>query len=68
MRTEITLSEYRKLSEGLPFKQPLEGCCEKGFLDTVYVEPLKGRNTLEVERTCIVKCPVCGRQYLSRWD
>lgn len=68
MSTEITLSDYRKLTEILPYIQPFSPCCGDILQDTVYVEPLEGRNTLEVDRTCILKCEKCGRQYVSRWD
>lgn len=68
MPTEITLSEYRKLTETLPHIQPYSPCCGHILQDMIYVEPLEGRNTLEVDRTCVLKCEKCGRKYVSRWD
>jgi hypothetical protein len=68
MAEELTLSQYRKLAVDLPYIQTFGECCDKALTDTVYVEPLEGRNTLEVDRTCILKCGKCGRQYVSKWD
>jgi hypothetical protein len=68
MSTEITLSEYRKHAVDLPKIKPFGTCCDETLQDAVYVEPLEGRNTLEVDRTCVLKCGKCGRQYLSRWE
>ncbi len=64
----MTLSEYKDLADTLPPIQPLGVCCSQTVTDTVYIEPLEGRNTLEVDRTCVVECGECGRQYVSRWD
>jgi hypothetical protein len=68
MPEELALSEYRKLAVDLPHLQPFGNCCSSALLNTVYVEPLEGRNTLEVDRTCILQCPKCEKMYVSRWD
>lgn len=62
------LSEYQDLITNLPFIQPFRGCCSSPLVETVYVEPLAGRNPLEVVRTCVVQCPECGKLYVSDWS
>jgi hypothetical protein len=56
MPTEITLSEYRKLTETLPHIQPFSPCCGHILQDMIYVEPLEGRNTPEVGVTDTLPC------------
>ena len=68
MPESIPLEKYKKLAKDLPFVQPLGECCGKPLMKTVQIEPLEGRNTLDVDRTCILKCEVCGKEYLSKWD
>ena len=68
MTENITLAEYKKLCSGLPNIHPLSECCGAVLMKPTHVEPLEGRNTLEVDRTCILKCEDCGKMYLSRWD
>ncbi len=68
MTGNISLSEYNELVENLDFIPPFDKCCEDGDLKVVMVEPLEGRNTLEVDRSCVVQCSKCGKRYLSRWD
>ena len=68
MSEQLTLSEYRNIAGTLREFQPFYECCGNVMLDTIYVEPLAGRNTLEVNRTCIMECPTCNRQYVSNWD
>ena len=68
MPETMPLEEYKELTKDLPFVQPLGECCGKPLMETVHIEPLEGRNTLEVERTCILKCSGCGKEYLSKWD
>ena len=67
MTTETSLPEYRENISGLAEIEPLQKCCSS-FPDIVQVEPLEGRNTLEVDRSCIVQCPECGKFYVSKWD
>jgi uncharacterized protein with PIN domain len=67
MSEEISLEEYWSISSGLPWIEPLQVCCSS-TMETVSVEPLEGRDILEVERTCVVRCPNCGKSYWSRWD
>jgi hypothetical protein len=68
MTERITLEQYRELTSSLRFVKPLADCCGKPLMETIHIEPLAGRNTLEVDRTCVLKCSVCGRMYQSRWD
>jgi hypothetical protein len=68
MSGKLTLSEYRKLAVNIPYLRPFEQCCTAVPPDTFQVEPLEGRNALEVDRTCIVQCPECKKLYLTRWD
>ena len=63
----LDLAEYKSNLSDLPEIKPLQKCCTS-FMETVQVEPLEGRNTLEVERSCIVKCSDCGKRYISKWD
>jgi hypothetical protein len=51
MTEQITLEQYRELTSSLQFVKPLAECCGKTLTETVHVEPLSGRNTLEVDRT-----------------
>ena len=67
MTAEINLSDYRAKCLDLQEIEPLQKCCTS-FMEEVLVEPLEGRNTLEVDRSCIVECPDCGKQYVSKWD
>mgnify|MGYP006896940610 CR=1 FL=1 len=67
MSEELSLEAYRSRSTELDWIEPLQVCCSSP-VETVWVEPLEGRNTLEVGRTCIVRCPDCGKSYWSRWD
>jgi uncharacterized protein with PIN domain len=67
MSEELSLEEYRSISTSLPWIEPLQVCCSSP-MEKVQVEPLQGRNTLEVERSSIVRCPDCGKKYWSRWD
>ncbi len=62
------LSEYQKIATGLPSIQPYRGCCSSPLVETIYVEPLAGRNPYEISRTCVVQCPECGRMYVCTWD
>ena len=68
MTEQMTLEQYRELTSSLKFIEPLAECCDKPLMEMVYVEPLAGRNTLDVDRTCVLKCTECGRKYTSRWD
>ncbi len=63
-----SLSEYQELSMNLPLIKPFKGCCASPLVETVYIEPLAGRNPLEVDRTRIVQCPECRKMYLSKLD
>jgi hypothetical protein len=65
---QLSLEQYRELTRTLPFVEPIAECCDKPHMETVHVEPLAGRNTLEVDRTSVLKCSECGRMYQSRWD
>lgn len=67
MSDELSLKEYRSLCVELTWIEPLQPCCTSP-MEPTQVEPLEGRNTLEIERTCIVWCPDCGNIYWSRWD
>lgn len=67
MTEEFSLEEYRSIRKGLAWIEPLQQCCGSQ-MEMLEVEPLEGRNTLEVERSCIVRCPECGERYWSRWD
>jgi len=42
-------------------------CCGE-YLGPDYIEPLEGRSTFDVERTCILICKNCGKKYISRYD
>ncbi len=68
MTKNISLTEYNQLIEDLDFISPFDKCCEDGDMKVVIVEPLYGRNTLEVDRSCVVQCSKCEKRYLSRWD
>ncbi len=63
-----SLSEYENFVINLPFIKPFKGCCSSPLVETVYVEPLAGRNPFEVVRTCVVQCPECKKMYVCRWD
>ncbi len=67
MTTNISLNDYLSKSKDLPYIEPLEKCCSEP-MELVEVEPLEGRDTLKVARTCIVKCPLCSKLYQSKWD
>ena len=67
MQSEISLSEYRSKCGELPEIEPLKKCCTS-IMKVSQVEPLEGRNTLEVDRSCVVQCPDCGKQHVSKWD
>lgn len=67
MTTEINLSDFQSKCKGLPEIEPMQKCCSS-FMEKVQVEPLEGRDILEVDRSCVVQCPECGKHYLSRWD
>jgi hypothetical protein len=62
------LSEYKEIVTNLPFIRPFKGCCSYPLVETLVVEPLAGRNPLEVDRTCVVQCPECKKIYVSRWN
>ena len=64
---QITLEEYKYKSEVLSEIEPLQKCCN-ATMSIVHVEPLEGRNILEIERSCIIECPSCGKRYKSKWD
>ncbi len=68
MKKEILPKEYDKLSSKLDYIPPFHPCCKNTTLEVVYVEPLDGRDTLEVARSCIVKCDSCGTLYWSDYD
>ena len=68
MTNTESLSEYQQLATTLPFIPPFKGCCSSPLVETVYVEPLAGRNPTEIARTCVVQCPECGKLYLSEWQ
>jgi len=59
--------EYQKKANGLNYAAPLEKCCDN-YMDVVEIEPLEGRNTLKVDRTCIVECSRCNGRYISDYD
>ena len=63
-----SLTEYQELIINLPYIMPYKGCCSSPLVETVYVEPLAGRNPFEVLRTCVVQCPECRKMYLSNWE
>ena len=67
LSTKISLSEYKSNIRDLAEIEPLQQCCTS-FPDIVQVEPLEGRNILEVKRSCIVQCPECGKSYVSKWE
>lgn len=68
MTENLTLQQYQEVAVSLPFVQPLSECCGSVLAETVHIEPLEGRNTLEVDRTCMLRCKECGRMYVSKWD
>lgn len=68
MKKHLSPNEYADLSSKLDYIQPLHPCCRNDPLEVLHVEPLNGRNTLEVDRTCIVKCDNCGKLYWSDYD
>lgn len=61
------LLNYEDQSKGLSFIKPLEKCCGE-YLQVWEVEPLGGRNCMNVDRTCIVRCDKCGRKFISWYD
>jgi hypothetical protein len=64
----MDLASYRKLAgECIKKAGIFLKCCEE-YLDTDYIEPLEGRSTFDVERSCILICKKCGRKYVSRYD
>ena len=63
-----SLSEYESLIMDLPFIRPFKGCCSSPLVETVYVEPLAGRNPVEILRTRVVQCPECRTMYVSDWE
>lgn len=63
----MNLKEYNELASKLSYAPPLAKCCDK-WMGVIHVEPLEGRSTLVVERSCIVKCEVCGGMFRSRYD
>jgi hypothetical protein len=68
MVPKLTLVDYKKLTEKLPYLEPFDECCGSALVETVHVEPLEGRKSSEVKRTCIVECRKCGKRYLTKWD
>ncbi len=68
MTNPESLTEYQQLATTLPFIEPCKGCCSFPLVETVYVEPLAGRNPSKIIRTCVVRCPECGKLYLSRLE
>jgi hypothetical protein len=67
MEKELTLSEYRSIAYTLRPIKPLGNCCGNVLLETAHVEPMEGRSKARVKRTCILKCPTCGKMYVSKW-
>lgn len=67
MTNNISLTEYNGLIENLSFLPPFDRCCEEAEMNVVMVEPLNGRNTMDVDRSCVVQCSQCGKQYVSQW-
>ncbi len=65
---EISLTEYNDLIRNLSFLQPLDRCCKERETNVVMVEPMNGRNTLDVDRSCIAQCSEYGKRYVSKWD
>jgi len=63
----MTLAEYQEKVKGLNCIKPFEKCCGHYMICTE-VEPLDGRNTLQVDRSCIVECSECGGKFRSMYD
>lgn len=67
-----TLSEYQQKIVNLPHASTFAKCeCGTGLFSAStikYIEPLAGRNTLEIDRTCVIECGECQKQYVSPWD
>ena len=56
----LTLAEFDALAAGLPSDESLDG-------HVVAIEPLEGRNAMEVDRRCIVELPD-GSRRVGRFD
>ena len=63
----MDLASYNILAEEC-FGAGLFATCCGSYLDVNHIEPLEGRSTLDVERSCILICKKCGRKYISRYD
>jgi len=66
----MELSEYRIIAASLKRVDPVFPECPDCsiLLQLDVVEPLEGRSTLEVDRTCILRCTKCGKRYLTKYD
>lgn len=64
---ELTLSEYGDMLKNCERAGVFVECCGE-YCDMTHIEPLEGRNTLQVERTCILICHTCNKRYVSRYD
>jgi len=64
----MTLAEYEKMKEETVGTAGVFAKCCGDYLLPIAMEPLEGRNTLKVDRTCIVKCNTCGSTYVSQYD
>ncbi len=63
-----TLKEYQDMTSGLKSIRVFGECCDKMPHVIVAVEPLAGRSTLNVSRSCIVECETCETRYVSQYD
>lgn len=63
----MDLKEYDKLVNKLNYAPPMTDCCGQ-WMEVLHVEPLQGRSTLDVDRSCIVKCKECGGMFRSKYD
>jgi len=65
----MNLQEYTLRTKNLPYVHIFSECCGRILAKVVAYEPLDQRNIFEVEsRSCVIKCTVCGKEYLSTWD
>ena len=64
---KMSLKEYRTKADQLETMEVTDNCCGK-LMDIIQVEPLEGKNIFRVTRTCIVRCPVCNKEYIGQYD
>ncbi len=63
----LNLTSYKNLAEECIHAGVFVECCGE-HLDIDHIEPLEGRNTLDVLRSCILICMRCNKKYISRYD